>query len=72
MRKKDLIALCEKHNDAAFLSFTNATLIDEEFCQDMLRVGNFVPAISLEALRRPTTPAAARACTRRSQTPWPC
>ena len=48
VRKKDLIALCEKHNDAAFLSFTNATLIDEEFCQDMLRVGNFVPAISLE------------------------
>ena len=31
-----------------FLSFTNATLIDEEFCQDMLRVGNFIPAISLE------------------------
>ena len=48
VRKKDLIALCEKHSDAAFLSFTNATLIDEEFCQDMLRVGNFVPAISLE------------------------
>ena len=48
VRKKDLIALCEKHNDAAFLSFTNATLIDEEFCQDMLRVKNFVPAISLE------------------------
>ena len=48
VRKKDLIALCEKHNDAAFLSFTNATLIDEEFCQDLLRVGNFIPAISLE------------------------
>ena len=48
VRKKDIIALCEKHSDAAFLSFTNATLIDEEFCQDMLRVKNFVPAISLE------------------------
>ncbi|WP_186564707.1 radical SAM protein [Lawsonibacter celer] len=48
VRKKDLIALCEKHNDAAFLSFTNATLIDEEFCQDLLRVKNFIPAISLE------------------------
>ena len=32
----------------AFLSFTNATLIDEEFCQDLLRVKNFIPAISLE------------------------
>ncbi|WP_297209698.1 radical SAM protein [uncultured Flavonifractor sp.] len=48
VRKKDLIALCEKHNDVAFLSFTNATLIDEAFCQDLLRVGNFIPAISLE------------------------
>ena len=28
--------------------FTNATLIDEEFCQDLLRVKNFIPAISLE------------------------
>ena len=34
--------------DCEFLSFTNGTLIDEEFCQEMLRVKNFVPAISLE------------------------
>ena len=48
VRKKDIIKLCEMHPDTAFLSFTNGTLIDEEFCQDMLRVKNFVPAISLE------------------------
>ncbi len=48
VRKKDLIAICEKHNDCAFLSFTNATLIDDEFTDEMLRVKNFVPAISLE------------------------
>ena len=48
VRKKDLIRLCEKHTDCEFLSFTNGTLIDEEFCQEMLRVKNFVPAISLE------------------------
>ena len=48
VRKKDLIKLCEKHSDCEFLSFTNGTLIDEEFCQEMLRVKNFVPAISLE------------------------
>ncbi len=48
MRKKDVIALCEKHSDCEFLSFTNGTLIDEEFCKEMLRVKNFVPAISLE------------------------
>ena len=48
VRKKDLIKLCEAHPDCAFLCFTNATLIDEEFCQEMIRVKNFVPAISAE------------------------
>jgi len=48
VRKKDLIKICEMHPDCSFLSFTNGTLIDEEFCQEMLRVKNFVPAISLE------------------------
>ena len=48
VRKADLIRLCEMHPDCEFLSFTNGTLIDEAFCQDMLRVKNFVPAISLE------------------------
>ena len=48
VRKKDVIALCEKHSDREFLSFTNGTLIDEEFCREMLRVKNFVPAFSLE------------------------
>ena len=48
VRKKDIIKLCEMRPDCEFLSFTNGTLIDEEFCQEMLRVKNFVPAISLE------------------------
>lgn len=48
VRKDDLIRLCEMHPDCEFLSFTNGTLIDEEFCHEMLRVKNFVPAISLE------------------------
>ena len=48
VRKEDLIRICEMHPDCEFLSFTNGTLIDEEFCQEMLRVKNFVPAISLE------------------------
>lgn len=48
VRKHDLIRLCEKHSDCIFLCFTNATLIDEAFANDMLRVKNFVPAISLE------------------------
>ena len=54
IRKEDLIRLCEKHSDCVFLSFTNATLIDEKFADEMLRVGNFVPAISLEGFEEAT------------------
>lgn len=32
----------------AFHAFTNGTLIDEEFCREMLRVGNFFVSISVE------------------------
>ena len=52
VRKKDLITLCERHPDCEFLSFTNGTLIDEAFCREMLRVKNFVPAISLEGFEQ--------------------
>lgn len=48
VRKKDVIRICEAHPDSAFLSFTNGTLIDEEFCQEMIRVKNFIPSISVE------------------------
>ena len=54
VRKRDLIRLAEAHPDCAFLCFTNSTLIDEEFCQDLLRVGNFVPTISAEGDRAAT------------------
>lgn len=48
MRKKDLIRLCEKHNECAFHAFTNGTLVDEEFCREMKRVGNLTLSLSLE------------------------
>ena len=54
VRKDDIIRLCEKHNDCVFLSFTNGTLIDEDFADEMLRVKNFVPAISLEGFGEAT------------------
>lgn len=54
IRKKDIIRLCEKHSECVFLCFTNGTLIDQEFCDDLLRVGNFVPAISLEGSEETT------------------
>ena len=52
VRKSDLIKICEMHPDCEFLTFTNGTLIDEKFCQEMLRVKNFVPAISLEGFEK--------------------
>ena len=54
VRKDDLIALCNKHNDCIFLCFTNSTLIDETFAVDMLRVKNFIPALSLEGFEEAT------------------
>ncbi len=54
VRKADLIALCEKHADCQFLAFTNATLIDEAFAGEMLRVKNLIPAISLEGFESAT------------------
>jgi len=54
VRKKDIIKLCEKHNECMFLAFTNATLIDEKFADEMLRVKNFIPAISVEGFEETT------------------
>lgn len=54
VRKADLIRLCEAHPDCVFSSFTNGTLIDEAFADEMLRVKNFVPAISVEGFEEAT------------------
>lgn len=48
VRKADIIKLCEKHNDCAFHAFTNGTLVDDAFCEEMERVGNLSLSISLE------------------------
>ena len=54
VRKKDIFRLCEEHDDCEFLAFTNGTLIDEEFADNMLRVKNFIPAISVEGFEEAT------------------
>lgn len=48
VRREDIIKLCEKHQDCAFHAFTNGTLVDEAFCQEMRRVGNLTLSLSLE------------------------
>ena len=54
VRKADIIRLCEAHPDSQFMAFTNGTLIDDKFAEDMLRVKNFVPAISVEGFGEAT------------------
>ncbi len=48
VRKDDIVKLAEKHNDCAFHIFTNGTLIDEEFCRKVKKVGNISFALSVE------------------------
>lgn len=54
VRKADILKLCEKHNDCMFLTFTNATLIDEEFAKEAQKAGNLLFAISVEGSREET------------------
>ncbi|MDD4517956.1 MAG: radical SAM protein, partial [Limnochordia bacterium] len=50
MRKDDLITLARKHSECVFLSFTNGTLVDEEFAEQLRQVGNLFLAISVEGM----------------------
>ena len=54
IRKRDILRLCEEHSDCQFLAFTNATLIDEDFARELLRVKNLIPAISVEGFEEAT------------------
>ncbi len=48
VRKDDIIKLCEKHSECAVHRYTNGTLVDQKFCDEMKRVGNLSLSISLE------------------------
>ena len=48
IRKKDILKLAEAHPYSSFHLFTNGTLIDDEFCEEVVRLGNIAPSISLE------------------------
>ena len=49
VRKNDVLKLAEKHNDCIFNIFTNASLVDDEFCQKVQELGNIVFSVSLES-----------------------
>ena len=48
MRKDDIIKLCKANPDCAFLAYTNSTLVDQKFCDEMREAGNISLAISIE------------------------
>lgn len=49
VRKADVLRLAQEHDDCVFNIFTNASLVDEAFCEDVQRVGNIVFSVSLES-----------------------
>lgn len=54
MRKDDILKLCKKHNRLNFGLFTNATLIDEAFADEMARLGNLNVFVSIEGFKEET------------------
>lgn len=54
VRKDDIVKLAEKHENQVFHLFTNGTLIDGKFVEDLKRVGNITLAISIDGLKEKT------------------
>ncbi|WP_245589882.1 radical SAM protein [Caldanaerobius polysaccharolyticus] len=54
VRKDDIFKLAEKHNDMVFHLFTNGTLIDEDFADKMVKLGNVTVAVSIDGLEEST------------------
>lgn len=48
MRKDDILRLAEKHDKCAFHLFSNGTLVDQDLCEEMKRVGNISLSLSVE------------------------
>ena len=48
VRKKEILALAEKHHDAQFAIYSNSTLIDDAFCKEVARLGNIMFQLSIE------------------------
>ena len=49
-----LFEIAEKHNDMAFMIYTNGTLINDEVADKIVELGNISPAISLEGWKTRT------------------
>jgi MoaA/NifB/PqqE/SkfB family radical SAM enzyme len=54
MRKDDILKLCRKHYKLPYTMFTNGTLIDESFADEMAVLGNLNAFVSIEGFRDAT------------------
>lgn len=61
VRKADILRLAKKHNDVQFAIYTNSTLIDEPFCEEVVKLGNIAFMLSIEELPLPMMPGRATA-----------
>lgn len=52
--RKDLLKLFEKYNDVYFMVYTNGTLIDKKLANQLSKLGNVAPAISIEGFEKET------------------
>lgn len=53
-RKADIIKLARKHFDCGFMIFTNGTLVDQAFCNDLLSCENVLLVLSIEGFEPAT------------------
>ena len=49
-----LLDIFKKHNDMAFMFYTNGSLINEKYAERLAEVGNAVPCISVEGFKEKT------------------
>lgn len=54
MRRDDILRLCRKHNKLPFALFTNGTLINESFADEMAKLGNLNVFISIDGFQEKT------------------
>ena len=48
VRKADILRLAKKAHDVQFAIYTNSTLIDEPFCEEVVKLGNIAFMLSIE------------------------
>lgn len=48
VKKDDIVKLARKHTDCIFHPFTNGTLVDEKFADELLELGNVILGFSVE------------------------